>query len=295
MPNLFSYITSIILCSNYLFVTLCVGSDTDKVKKKKKEGKQDADADQGQNELIDLLNNTPQPIQLTDSHETHEIPVTTELAADVEMVDPLEIVDQPIKEAVNNIISHPTQLKLPKAWQWCSVNEDRQEDNPIAYSRITAVRFGVVNEFTIPIKMITVVGGEVFYTVKGVLITPPHFLPKSFSTVEELNDLLSRFDSANICSGFKLVGKGVLTPNLKKATVKQLGERRSKFCIRLIQTGFTCYRCEHLTNLVAGKSSKPTNMERLLEQIKNSTYKNRLLTKQLERKGMLIKVANISI
>lgn len=294
MPNLFLYITSIILCSNYCFVTLCVGSDTDKVKKKKKEGKQDSDADQGQNELD--LPNTPQPIQSTDSHETLEFPSTTDkLAADVEMVDPLEIVDQPIKEAVNNIISHPTQLKLPKAWQWCSVNEDLQEDNPIAYSRITAVRFGVVNEFTIPIKMITVVGGEVFYTVKGVLITPPHFLPKSFSTVEELNDLLSRFDSANICSGFKLVGKGVLTPNLKKTTVKQLGERRSKFCIRLIQKGFTCYRCEHLTNLVAGKSPKPTNMERLLEQIKNSTYKNRLLTKQLERKGMLIKVANISI
>lgn len=109
---------------------------------------------------------------------------------------------------------NPSQL--PKAWAWCAFDEHLQEDDPTVYSKITAVRFGVINEFTIPIKMITIVADEVFYTVKGVLIPPPNFLPKSFSTVEELTDVLFSFDLANICGGFKLVRKGVLTPSQKK-------------------------------------------------------------------------------
>ncbi|KZR99598.1 Uncharacterized protein APZ42_004468, partial [Daphnia magna] len=155
-------------------------------------------------------------------------------------------VNQPIIEAVNNIISDPKQAKIPKAWAWCAFDEHLQEDDPTVYSKITAVRFCVINEFTIPIKMITIVADEVFYTVKGVLIPPPNFLPKSYSTAEELTDVLFSFDLANICGGFKLVRKGVLTPSQKKTTVKQLGERRErrKFCIRLLQKGFTCNRCE---------------------------------------------------
>lgn len=164
----------------------------------------------------ELAGHNPQQIQSPDHHETLESLKTTELAADVEMQDPLELVDQPIIEAVNNIISDPKQAKLPKAWAWCAFDEHLQEDDPTVYSKITAVRFGVINEFTIPIKMITIVADQVFYTVKGVLIPPPNFLPKSFSTVEELTDVLFNFDLANICGGFKLVRKGVLAPSQKK-------------------------------------------------------------------------------
>lgn len=257
----------------------------------KKNSKRNVDPEKWQNELD--FPNSPEPIKEPDSQETLESNITPEFAADVEMLDPLEYVDEPIVEAVNNLICDPTRAKLPEHWKWCLTDEDLQQDDPVAYSKITAVRFGVCNDFTFPIKMITVVGGEVFYTVKGVLVTPPNFLPKSFSTVEELTDLLARFDSTNICGGFKLVCKGALTPSMKKETVKQFGERRSKFCSRLLQKGSTCYRCEHLNKLVAGKSPTPSPMERLLDRSQKSTYKNRLLKWQLQRKGKLIKVANI--
>ncbi|KAK4037928.1 hypothetical protein OUZ56_029952 [Daphnia magna] len=253
----------------------------------KKNSKRNVDPEKWQNELD--FPNSPEPIKEPDSQETLELNITPEFAADVEMLDPLEYVDEPIVEAVNNLICDPTRAKLPEHWKWCLTDEDLQQDDPVAYSKITAVRFGVCNDFTFPIKMITVVGGEVFYTVKGVLVTPPNFLPKSFSTVEELTDLLARFDSTNICGGFKLVCKGALTPSMKKETVKQFGERRSKFCSRLLQKGSTCYRCEHLNKLVAGKSPTPSPMERLLDRSQKSTYKNRLLKWQLQRKGKLIK------
>lgn len=141
-----------------------------------------------------------------------------------------------------------------------------------------------------PIKMLTVVGEEVFYTVRGVVIKTPNFLPKSYSKVDELNDILIRFDSSNICSGFKLPCKDALTPSLKKATVKQLGERRSKFCLRILQKGSTCYRCEHLNKVVAGMSPKPSQMERLVERSQKSSHQNRLLKRQLRRKEKVIKV-----
>ncbi len=257
----------------------------------KKNSKCNFDPEKWQNELD--FPNSPEPIKEPDSQETLESNITPEFAADVEMLDPLEYVDEPIVEAVNSVICDPTRAKLPEHWKWCLTDEDLQQDDPVAYSKITAVRFGVCNDFTFPIKMITVVGGEVFYTVKGVLVTPPNFLPKSFSTVEELTDLLARFDSTNICGGFKLVCKGALTSSMKKETVKQFGERRSKFCSRLLQKGSTCYRCEHLNKLVAGKSPTPSPMERLLVRSQKSTYNNRLLKGQLQRKGKLIKVANI--
>ena len=159
-------------------------------------------------------------LQLLDSHEQLGIPNTVESVANVKIADPLrgnqneEIDDQPLIEAVQNIICDPTEAKLPNSWKWCSVSEEYQEDDPIAYSKITAVRFGVVNQITMPIKMLTVVGEEVFYTVRGVVIKTPSFLPKSYSTVGELNDILIRFDSANICSGFKLPCKDALTPSI---------------------------------------------------------------------------------
>ena len=239
-------------------------------------------------------------LQLLESHEQLGIPITVESVANVKIADPLrgnqneEIDDQPLIEAVQNIICDPTEAKLPNSWKWCSVSEEYQEDDPIAYSKITAVRFGVVNQITMPIKMLTVVGEEVFYTVRGVVIKTPSFLPKSYSTVGELNDILIRFDSANICSGFKLPCKDALTPSLKKATVKQLGERRSKFCLRILQKGSTCYRCEHLNKLVAGMSPKPSQMERLVERSQKSSNQNRLLKLQLRRKAKVIKVKNVN-
>jgi hypothetical protein len=136
-----------------------------------------------------------------------------------------------------------------------------------------------------PIKMLTVVGEEVFYSVSGVIVKTPNFLPKSYSTVDELNDILSRFDSSNICCGLKLPCKDALTPSLKKATMKQLCERRSKFCLRLLQKGSTCYRCEHLKKLVAGMSPKPSQMERLVEWSQKSSHQNRLLKLRLCRKS----------
>lgn len=65
-----------------------------------------------------------------------------------------------------------------------------------------------------PMKILTVVGEEVFYTVRGVVVKTQNFLPKPYSTVDELNDILIRFNSANICSGFKLPCKDALTPSL---------------------------------------------------------------------------------
>ena len=127
---------------------------------------------------------SPQPLQLLDNNLIVVVPNTVDrLAADVEMTDPqpendnkdsvnqpiiIEEVEQPVIEAVDNAIFDPTKAKLPSSWRWCPSCEHYQEDDPTA-NKITAVRFGGVNEFTIPIKMITVVGGEVFYTVKGVL------------------------------------------------------------------------------------------------------------------------------
>jgi hypothetical protein len=141
-----------------------------------------------------------------------------------------------------------------------------------------------------PIKMLTVVGEEVFYSVSGVIVKTPNFLPKSYNTVDELNDILSRFDSSNICCGLKLPCKDALTPSLKKATMKQLCERRSKFCLRLLQKGSTCYRCEHLKKLVAGMSPKPSQMERLVEWSQKSSHQNRLLKLRLCRKQKVIQV-----
>ncbi len=107
------------------------------------------------------------------------------------------------------------QAKLPCSWRWCSGCDHYQEDDPTA-NKITAVRFGVVNKTKVILKMITVAGDEVSYTVKGALIKPPEFLPKSIGKVEELTDLLSRFDSANICGGFKFDFEKALT--LKKSS-----------------------------------------------------------------------------
>ena len=95
-------------------------------------------------------------LQLLDSHEQLGIPNTVERVANVKIADPLrgnqneEIDDQPLIEAVQNIICDPTEAKLPNSWKWCSVSEEYQEDDPIAYSKITAVRFGVVNQITMP-------------------------------------------------------------------------------------------------------------------------------------------------
>ncbi|EFX81139.1 hypothetical protein DAPPUDRAFT_242638 [Daphnia pulex] len=208
----------------------------------KKNSKRNVDPEKWQNELD--FPNSPQLIKEPDSQETLESNITPEFAADVEMLDPLEYVDEPIVEAVNNLICDPTRAKLPEHWKWCLTDEDLQQDDPVAYSKITAVRFGVCNDFTFPIKMITVVGGEVFYTVKGVLVTPPNFLPKSFSTVEELTDLLARFDSTNICGGFKLE---------LRQEIKDLIKDMSRACESALQDKLSSLNPKEVMTFLSGK------------------------------------------
>ncbi|KAK4013766.1 hypothetical protein OUZ56_026317 [Daphnia magna] len=78
----------------------------------KKNSKRNVDPEKWQNELD--FPNSPEPIKEPDSQETLESNITPEFAADVEMLDPLEYVDEPIVEAVNNLICDPTRAKLRK-------------------------------------------------------------------------------------------------------------------------------------------------------------------------------------
>ncbi|XP_046637709.1 uncharacterized protein LOC124316017 [Daphnia pulicaria] len=277
-------------------------------KMRKSKSKKNIDVEQWK-KTLESHYTSPQPLQLLDNNLIVVVPNTVDrLAADVEMTDPqpendnkdsvnqpiiIEEVEQPVIEAVDNAIFDPTKAKLPSSWRWCPSCEHYQEDDPTA-NKITAVRFGVVNNTKVILKMITIAGEEVSYTVKGALIKPPEFLPKSIEKVEELTDLLSRFDSANICGGFKFDFEKALSPSLKKATVMEYGERRSKLCIRILQKGSTCYRCQHLNNLAAGDESlKPNKMDGLLERSQTLTNENRLLKRKLDRKERLIKVTNM--
>lgn len=290
----------------------CVGNNGEQdTKMRKSKSKKNIDVEQWK-KTLESHYTSPQPLQLLDNNLIVVVPNTVDrLAADVEMTDPqpendnkdsvnqpiiIEEVEQPVIEAVDNAIFDPTKAKLPSSWRWCPSCEHYQEDDPTA-NKITAVRFGVVNNTKVILKMITIAGEEVSYIVKGALIKTPEFLPKSIEKVEELTDLLSRFDSANICGGFKFDFEKSLSPSLKKATVKEYGERRSKLCIRILQKGSTCYRCQHLNNLAAGESLKPNKMDGLLERSQTLTNENRLLKRKLmkvnEVKERLIKVTNV--
>ena len=219
--------------------------------------------------------------------------VPQEVDRDEEMI--VEMIDDPPPQnetedsEVNNSIFEPTQAKLPPSWGWFSANENQQEYHPTSF-KTCAIQFGVVNNITVPFKMVTIVGKEVSYTVKGVLINPPNFLPKAIEKVDDITALLSSFDSAKICAGFTFNCDLELTPSLKKASIKEIGERRSKLCLRILQKGSTCYKCEHLKNLAADMLPKASQMERLRDRFLLSTNSNRLLNRRLIRKKMVIEV-----
>jgi hypothetical protein len=120
---------------------------------------------------------------------------------DVNMDEEANAQDSAVIESVNNLIFDPTEALLPPSWRWLSDCDAYQSDDPTAQNKI-AVRYGNVNNATIVIKSITIIGNEVFYRVMGKLVPSPKILPQFIPKVEDITNLTSHFESSSVCMGF---------------------------------------------------------------------------------------------
>lgn len=242
------------------------------------------------NENCDIRNTKVQshePIQET--HVDYSNIDGKHTADTTELITAMDFDDSTIIETIENIICDPSDAKLPPSWRWLPDGDVYNEDDPTAFKKI-AVRFGQVNNTTIILKSIFVVGSEVFYSLKGSAIPCPKFLSSNFGKLDDNSNLVTKFDSASICNGFHLTAEGNFK-KLKKTCIKENANFRSRFCLRLLSgKGNMCYMCEHLQKIHLKYSSRQTAIERMSARKKKTAMKSKMLKQKIQRKELVVKV-----
>ncbi|KAI9565054.1 hypothetical protein GHT06_008801 [Daphnia sinensis] len=177
-----------------------------------------------------------------------------------------------------------TKAKTPNAsWCWLPTSVNAfGEVSPESFKR-TCVKFIEVDDEVIYSKSLTVIGKDLFYRSKGVLVNP-HFLPRSFVGVSDLEEAIACFDSASLCTGCDpKFGKQLST---MKSIAQGKCNWRLKRCLKVLERGSTCHFCHHLNELLP---LKQTAMEKLISRNRKLEANNNAKEKQVQRKEKTIK------
>ena len=199
-------------------------------------------------------------------------------------VNSIQTTEEPA-ESTDHIVIDVTKATLPPLWKWLVDSASNVDDPTVAHTR-TAVQMEIDGDESRILKSISICGRLLFYKVNGVSVSP-QFLPKYFFSLNDLNEILSRFDSASLCVGIDEKYEEVLRAN--KTAVRSTGNRwRAKGCCRLLQKGSTCFRCEMIL-----KTCQP-KMDQLAARKRRDVTKKRNLQTKLKRQQDLIQVLNLN-
>ena len=219
--------------------------------------------------------------------------VTNEMqdASAMEVTDPVtdgdqeNVKDQILKESIDGLILDPTEAKTPSgSWCWLPAEvEAFDKETRESFTR-SCVKFTQVEDQVIYSKSVTVIGNDLFYRSKGILVSPS-FLPKSFVCVLDLEDAIARFDSSSFCTGCDpKFGEQLAT---MKSVTQGKCNWRSKRCLKVLERGSICHYCHQLNELLP---LKQTRMEKLVIRNKKLVASNDAKEKQVKRKTDAIKV-----
>ena len=189
-------------------------------------------------------------------------------------------VDDTPAKSIDSLIIDPHEAKLPPTWKWLTASASEPDAaDPITK---TVVKVTLEHEEEIISKSVSFSGNQVFYRVKGFSVSRP-FLRGNFHSVSDVSDLLVCFDDATICVGCDVNNEDVLRSF--KDAVRSSNGWRAKCCVRVLQKGSVCYRCDQVNK------KSHTKMDQLAARKKRDETRMRNLVQKLKRTQELVKVS----
>ena len=188
-------------------------------------------------------------------------------------------------QGVAQLIVRPQEATLPKGWQWADSESCFGKNNT---GEECCIQLKFEDGKITAIKTI-ISGNSLDYFIKDQVIER-HFLPKTFASIEELNDAILKMDGCvkcNGCSSQSLLRIDSFAEGFLKNEIW-----RSVQCEKVVQEGCNplCSQCKNLKSRMFVKLSR---MERLRERkIGKRDRKLELAMRKINRRDAEIEVTH---
>ena len=169
--------------------------------------------------------------------KNEDITIKQEEIMETEMV---LVDDESLSTSVSQLLD-PHEAPLPPNWRWLLASASQPIEDPIV--RI-AVKIVLENDEPIILKSVSFSGNQAFYKVKGSSVLSRSFLRSTFHSISDISDLINIFDASNVCVGCDIKYESVLLSS--KNAVRAGYGWREKDCVRLLEKGTICFKCDQL-------------------------------------------------
>lgn len=177
-------------------------------------------------------------------------------------------------------IVYPNEVKLSPGWRWA-------EGTSTPHS--ICLRIVGVLESPEIIKRIQIENGnEICFFVKKQQIFPVN-ISKSFSTIQELQDIFWKFESVKLCKGVSK--QHLLAVDKSKNGLKKDSHWQSKICLRVCERQY-CRQCARLIDALRKKLGR---MEKQSMNKRRRIFKLQETSRKLERRDRALEVCSFLI